>query len=268
MTQPAVSLGAGAGGAPRAAAARPLRPPRRADRGRAAPLPERPADAPREEQLLEDVASADDGVLAGTLTLGASTGPGRTSCRSSVRVPAPPRGPGHRALDLRHVRGHRPRRRPRARARDRRRGAPPPVAALRAAGAGRDRARRPSEPRPRRRDLRRRPAERDARRHAGGRRRASGGGRGAAPGRAPRSGARVEARARAPRIGEERGGRRVRRRLHLAHRDRRRAGRGTLAAARVSGIEPTRQIYVVRAKGRKPSRAAAAFLDFAAEQAA
>src|SRR5918994_5726944 len=43
---------------------------------------------------------------------------------------------------------------------------------------------------------------------------------------------------------------------------------GTLAAARVSGIEPTRQIYVVRAKGRKPSRAAAAFLDFAEEQAA
>ena len=29
-----------------------------------------------EEQLLEDVAAADEGVLAGTLTLGASTGPG------------------------------------------------------------------------------------------------------------------------------------------------------------------------------------------------
>ncbi len=41
---------------------------------------------------------------------------------------------------------------------------------------------------------------------------------------------------------------------------------GTLAAARVAGIEPTRQIWVVRAKGRRPSRAAAAFLEFAVEQ--
>ncbi|HEX5467562.1 MAG TPA: selenium metabolism-associated LysR family transcriptional regulator [Gaiellaceae bacterium] len=38
---------------------------------------------------------------------------------------------------------------------------------------------------------------------------------------------------------------------------------GTLAAARVTGLEPARQIYVVRAKGRPPSRAAASFLDFA-----
>ncbi|HEY7004370.1 MAG TPA: selenium metabolism-associated LysR family transcriptional regulator [Gaiellaceae bacterium] len=40
---------------------------------------------------------------------------------------------------------------------------------------------------------------------------------------------------------------------------------GTLAAARVAGIEPARQIYVVRAKGRRPTRAAAAFLEFARE---
>jgi DNA-binding transcriptional LysR family regulator len=38
---------------------------------------------------------------------------------------------------------------------------------------------------------------------------------------------------------------------------------GTLAMARVEGLEPARQIYVVRAKGRPPTRAAAAFLDFA-----
>lgn len=38
---------------------------------------------------------------------------------------------------------------------------------------------------------------------------------------------------------------------------------GTLAVARVEGIEPARQIYVVRAKGRQPTRAAQAFLDFA-----
>jgi DNA-binding transcriptional LysR family regulator len=38
---------------------------------------------------------------------------------------------------------------------------------------------------------------------------------------------------------------------------------GTLAVSRVEGIEPARQIYVVRAKGRQPTRAAQAFLDFA-----
>jgi DNA-binding transcriptional LysR family regulator len=41
---------------------------------------------------------------------------------------------------------------------------------------------------------------------------------------------------------------------------------GTLAAARVAGLEPSRQLYVVRAKGRPPSRAAEAFLAFAAER--
>jgi DNA-binding transcriptional LysR family regulator len=43
---------------------------------------------------------------------------------------------------------------------------------------------------------------------------------------------------------------------------------GTLAAARVAGIEPSRQLYVVRAKGRPTSRAADAFLSFAGERAA
>ena len=38
---------------------------------------------------------------------------------------------------------------------------------------------------------------------------------------------------------------------------------GTLAAARVEGIEASRQLYVVRARGRIPSRAAQAFLEFA-----
>jgi DNA-binding transcriptional LysR family regulator len=42
---------------------------------------------------------------------------------------------------------------------------------------------------------------------------------------------------------------------------------GTLAVARVEGIEPARQIYVVRAKGRPATRAAAAFLKFAREKA-
>jgi DNA-binding transcriptional LysR family regulator len=41
---------------------------------------------------------------------------------------------------------------------------------------------------------------------------------------------------------------------------------GTLAIARVAGLEPARQIYIVRAKGRPPTRAAAAFLEFAREK--
>jgi DNA-binding transcriptional LysR family regulator len=42
---------------------------------------------------------------------------------------------------------------------------------------------------------------------------------------------------------------------------------GTLAAATVEGVEPARQIYVVRAAGRVATRAAAAFLEFARERA-
>ena len=38
---------------------------------------------------------------------------------------------------------------------------------------------------------------------------------------------------------------------------------GTIATARVAGLEPARQIYVVRPRARTPSRAAAAFLEFA-----
>jgi DNA-binding transcriptional LysR family regulator len=43
---------------------------------------------------------------------------------------------------------------------------------------------------------------------------------------------------------------------------------GTIASARVSGLEPSRQIYVVRARTRPASRAAAAFLEFARSRAA
>lgn len=42
---------------------------------------------------------------------------------------------------------------------------------------------------------------------------------------------------------------------------------GTLAVARVAGLEPTRQIWVVRSRGRPPTRAAEAFLAFAADAA-
>jgi DNA-binding transcriptional LysR family regulator len=41
---------------------------------------------------------------------------------------------------------------------------------------------------------------------------------------------------------------------------------GTLAAARVEGLEPARQIYLVRARGRRVTRAADAFIEFAKER--
>lgn len=41
---------------------------------------------------------------------------------------------------------------------------------------------------------------------------------------------------------------------------------GTLAVARVAGLEPARQIYVVRSASRAPTRAAEAFLSFARER--
>jgi DNA-binding transcriptional LysR family regulator len=43
---------------------------------------------------------------------------------------------------------------------------------------------------------------------------------------------------------------------------------GTLASAQVKGLEPAREISVVRAAGRTPTRAAAAFVDFARERLA
>jgi DNA-binding transcriptional LysR family regulator len=43
---------------------------------------------------------------------------------------------------------------------------------------------------------------------------------------------------------------------------------GTLAFARVQGIEPVREIYAVRSKGREPTRTARAFLEFARGRAA
>ena len=43
---------------------------------------------------------------------------------------------------------------------------------------------------------------------------------------------------------------------------------GTLAAARVAGLDPARQIYVVRPRGRTLTRAAESFLAFLRERAA
>ena len=41
---------------------------------------------------------------------------------------------------------------------------------------------------------------------------------------------------------------------------------GTLALARVKGLDPAREISLVRSAGRSPTRAAEAFLDFARER--
>jgi len=41
---------------------------------------------------------------------------------------------------------------------------------------------------------------------------------------------------------------------------------GTLAAARVEGVEPVRQIYLVRGRGRAATRAAEEFVSFAKER--
>ena len=41
---------------------------------------------------------------------------------------------------------------------------------------------------------------------------------------------------------------------------------GTLAVARVKGLDPSREISLVRSTGRSPTRAAVAFVDFAREQ--
>ena len=76
----------------------------------------------------------------------------------------------------------------------------------------------------------------------------------------------AEAGARPAGVGEERRLRRLRRHLHLADGDRGRARRGTLCDGPGRGLDPARQIYVVRAKGRPPTRAAAAFLEFAREK--
>jgi len=41
---------------------------------------------------------------------------------------------------------------------------------------------------------------------------------------------------------------------------------GTIAEAKVDGLDLARQIWIARAKGRAPSRAAEAFLSFARER--
>ena len=178
-----------------------------------------------EEHLLEDVAAADGGRLTGTLALGASTGPGAhlvplLLCEfqrehPDLRV----------ALSIWDTHAVIERVADREVELGRRRGAAAAsLPRLRAAGAGRDRARGAAGPSGRRRRAARgRAPRRDARGHAGGRRRPPGRRGGAASGRPPAAQPGAEARARSAGVREERGRGRLRRHVHLAHRDRGRA---------------------------------------------
>ena len=124
-----VAAGAVAREAARHAAARPLRPPRRADGGGSAPLPRaRSGCSSLEEQLVDEVAGESEGELTGELSIGASTGPAAIVVpHPAVRVPA--RAPGRPRLADRF--GHAVRvdlvAAARARARHRRSRAPPPL---------------------------------------------------------------------------------------------------------------------------------------------
>ncbi len=164
-----------------------------------------------EEQMLAELAEDDSGELHGRLAIGASTGPGAhlvplLLCEFAQVASRSPR----RALDRGHGRRDRPRRRARARAGRRRGAAPSPLARVRAARARRDRPRRAAGACVRGPGGSARRAEgRDARRHAGGRRRPARDRGRAAPGRAPGARARVAARAGAAGVGEERGRRRA-----------------------------------------------------------
>ena len=126
--------GARAREAARDAAARPLRPPRRADRGRPPALPRRAAAArSSRSEIVDELADEATGELAGTFEIGASTGPGgvvlaQLLCEFARAAPAAAR----RAQRLRHADGRRARRRPHARARRRRRRAAPPRRRVRA----------------------------------------------------------------------------------------------------------------------------------------
>ena len=77
---------------------------------------------------------------------------------------------------------------------------------------------------------------------------------------------RRAARARAAGVGDERRARRLRRHVHLALVGRVRLAAGTLAEARVEGLELEREIFLVRAAGRAETRAARAFVEFARER--
>ena len=223
-----------------------------------------------EEQLVAEVGGEAEGELAGTLEIGASTGPGGIVLPLVLcGVPAAQPGGAHRALGLRHAARWSSGSPARARARRRRRGAAAPRRRLRAVLPRRGRARRARRAQLRRQDRctldeLKRGAARVMQEGAGVRQVIEDELRevGVA---APRP--RRPARARAAGVGRERGARRLRRHVHLAHRDRGATSPPARSRARVEGLEPSREIFLVRATGRAETRAAQAFVEFATRAA-
>ena len=224
-----------------------------------------------EEQLVADVAGRPTAELAGTLAIGASTGPGGTVVplllcefqqrHPDVRVALSISDTQHvvelvaeRELELG----------------DRRRRAAPPRRRVRAVLPRRGRPRVPAGPPVRRPDGHARRAARGAAdRDAGGRRRPPGD-RGRAA-RAPARGCATSTcgsssacRSRCKSAVVAGYGVTFISRTAVEAE----LAAGTLAAARVEGLEPAREISLVRAAGRSPTRAAEAFVAFAREELA
>src|SRR5438067_6098684 len=237
-------------GAARAAAARPVGPPRGADRGGARALPRRAAPA----RARGADRRAGRGRRGGRAPRAARdrrfVRPGRLRPSAPpVRVRASPPRRDDRAVGLRHADRRRPGRAPRARARDRRRGAPPAVGRVRAVLPRRGRARVPAGPSAGGHHRHhRRAARRGFDRHAGGRRRPRGDRGRAAAGRDSPEGPRAAARARPAGVGAERRSRRLRRDLHLALGDRGRPRRG-LSRRRACRGARARSRDLARARG-------------------
>ena len=212
-----------------------------------------------EQQLIEELAQRGDGRAARHAGDRRLDRPRRAPrAAAALRVPARAPEPRGRAVDLRHATGDRAGRRARARAGRGGRAPPAPLARVRAARARRDRARRPARPPVRGQRV---PLERaaSARRYIAmqeGAGRPPGDRGRAARGRPAPARPRAAARARTAGVGEERRRGRLRRHVHLPHGDRGRAGRGNAGRGARRGLEPARQIYVVRAEGRAPTRAA------------
>src|SRR5581483_3452614 len=226
--------------APRAPAARSLRPSGRADRGGSAAVPKRAAAAR---------AGGAAARRAGRGGGGGARGPARdrrfhrarrdSASRRPGRVPAAASGRARRAVGVGHAARDRAGRAPRARARRRRRAATAPRRRLRAVLPRRGRARRPARAslrRPEGDD--RRAAGRADRAHAGGSRRAAGDRGRAARARCAPARPRRAARARPAGVGAERGPCGLRHHVHLPRCHRRRCRRWCPRARARRGPRP------------------------------
>src|SRR5215211_1172839 len=128
--------------ATRSEADRPLRPPRRADRGGMAALSKRPAPPPTRGAADRGRARRRGSPARHTRDRRVDRSGRSPRTSSALQVPARASRSPRRARDLRHTHGHRTRRRARARAGRRGSEAPAPLTRVRAARDRRDRARR------------------------------------------------------------------------------------------------------------------------------